>query len=241
MFKLSIVIPAYNEAAFIGELLERIVAVDTDRYGITKEIIVVDDGSRDQTFNIAKANEHVRVLQQENRGKGAAVQYGISQASGDYVIVQDADLEYDPNDYVVMLKKLLENPGSAIYGSRIKGQLASGEGMRFFPGRHKSQDFGPWLAGLILSIWTFILFGQWISDTLTAYKIYPKSFLSGLNVKTKGFETDHELTCKLFKAGIKIFEVPIAYQPRSKEQGKKIGPKDGFIAVWTLLRFRFVD
>ena len=192
----------------------------------------MDDGSQDRTYSVAneqaKSIPSVRVIRQTpNQGKGSAVQRGISEAAGDFVIVQDADLEYDPADYLPMLDALRNHSeGACIYGSRM---------------RHPQQAFGPWLAGAILTLWTFLLYGKWVSDTLTAYKIYPTSVLRTLHVKTKGFETDHELTAKLIRAGLSIIEVPIHYYPRSIGEGKKIGPRDGFKAVWTLLRFRFVD
>ena len=107
------------------------------------------------------------------------------------------------------------------------------------PGRHPNQGFGPWLAGALLSLWTLLLYGRWISDTLTAYKLYPAPFIKSLKLETSGFETDHEITARLIRAGFKIAEVPIAYHPRSTTEGKKIKPSDGLIAVWTLLKFRF--
>jgi hypothetical protein len=153
--------------------------------------------------------------------------------------VQDADLEYDPRDYVFMLKEL-KSGSQAVYGSRTLGQIRRW-GSSLTPGRHPNQGFGPWLAGALLSCWTMLLFGQWISDTLTAYKIYPRSIFDDMVIKTHGFETDHEITAKLIRRGITITEVPISYHPRSTDEGKKIKPRDGFVAVWTLLRFRWVN
>jgi len=179
----------------------------------------------------------VRLVQQKNQGKGRAVQRGIQEATGDYILVQDADLEYDPADYIPMLAKLA-NLGGAVYGSLTLGQLRE-NGWTLTPGRHPRQLFGPWVANLLLTLWTFLLYGRWITDTLTGYKIYPREFFSRVEIVTRGFETDHEITAKLIRLGIRIHEVPISFSPRSEEEGKKIRARDGLIAVWTLLRFRF--
>ncbi len=233
-------IPAYNEEKFIGKLLEKIAQVPTERIGYKKEIIVVDDGSKDNTFTVASSYPDVICLKQvPNQGKGRAVQRGIAESTGDYVLVQDADLEYSPDDYVPMLERL-DGENVAVYGSRTLGQIRESGWATMFPGRHPTQGFGPWVAGVVLSVWTFCLYGTWISDTLTAYKLYPARILKGFSVKTRGFETDHEITAKLIRSGVKIREVPIIYNPRSVEEGKKIKPRDGVIAVLTLLRFRFV-
>ncbi|MBF0135800.1 MAG: glycosyltransferase family 2 protein [Magnetococcus sp. DMHC-1] len=239
MKTLSIIIPAYNEEQFIGQLLERILAVDTESLGFGKEIIVVDDGSRDATGSVAAAFAGVRVLRQANAGKGSAVQHGIRQSVGDYVLVQDADLEYDPADYLPMLRALAR--GDVVYGSRILGVRAQQGGWTLFPGRHPQQSLGPWIMNIVLSVWAFLLYGCWLTDLLTAYKIYPAAIIKNFNVRTRGFETDHELTAKLVKARQKIVDVPIAYAPRTVAEGKKIRPIDGVIALWTLLKFRFVD
>jgi glycosyltransferase involved in cell wall biosynthesis len=238
---LSIVIPAYNEAESIGALLKRIAAVPTETLGFDKEIIVVDDGSRDRTGEIARGFAGVRVFTQvPNQGKGRAVQRGIRESTGDYVLVQDADLEYDPNDYLALLRALGPHADS-IYGSRYLGQRRKQRGFTFFPGRHPEQRFGPWVAGQLLSLWTWMLYRRWITDTLTAYKLYPAEAVRNMRVRTSGFETDHEITAKLIRAGYRIVEVPVEYLPRSVAAGKKIKATDGFIALWTLLRFRFVD
>ncbi len=236
MKKLSIVIPAYNEERFIGELLEKIVGVDTESIGYCKEVVVVDDGSSDNTAAIVSRYTWVTLVKQNNQGKGAAVRNGIYHSTGDYLLVQDADLEYDPEDYKVMLTELNRQSGAvAIYGSRTMGMSA---GHPLFKSKHKEQGFGQWLAGRVLSLWAWLLFGKYISDTLTAYKLYPNLILKNLPIVTNGFETDHELTCKLIKHGVQIVEVPISYSPRSVAEGKKIKARDGVIALWTFLRFR---
>jgi len=240
--RLSIVIPAYNEERFLGTLLDRIEAVDVASLGFEKEIIVVDDGSKDRTFEIASARPGVRALKQvPNQGKGAAVQRGIRDATGDWVLVQDADLEYDPEDYRVLLRAIPAQERAAIYGSRTQGQVLESGWLRLFPGRHPRQGLGSWGAGVLLTAWTFLLYGRFITDTLTAYKLYPTDVIRGFVVRTCGFETDHELTAKLIRSGVRIIEVPIHFEPRSVAEGKKIRARDGFTAIATLARYRFRD
>ena len=236
----SIVIPAYNEAAFIGDLLRAIAQVDTRALGFEKEVLVVNDGSTDSTESIARSFEKdgVRCFTQvPNQGKGRAVERGIRAAAGDYILIQDADLEYDPVDYLPLLAAL-QTGADSIYGSRVLGQIRA-SGWSLTPGKNPAQGFGPWFAGVVLSLWTLLLYGRWISDTLTAYKLYPAKVLKAMKIETHGFETDHEITAKLIRGGYRIVEVPISYRPRSLAEGKKIKPRDGLIAVWTLLRFRF--
>jgi dolichol-phosphate mannosyltransferase len=235
---LSIVVPAYNEERSIGALLARIHAVDTGGAGFDKEIVVVDDGSRDRTAEVAASFDWVRVVRMEkNGGKGRAVQRGIAEARGDYVLVQDADLEYFPEDYPLLLAPVRDRDDLVVYGSRTLGQFHA-RPRALFPGRHPEQALGPYAAGLVLSGWTFALYGRLLTDTLTAYKLYPRHALARLDVKTHGFETDHELTAKLARAGYEIREVPIRYSPRSVAEGKKIRARDGLVALWTLVRFR---
>jgi dolichol-phosphate mannosyltransferase len=239
MKKLSIVIPAYNEERFITSLLERIARVPLEHAGFVKEIIVVDDGSQDKTYELASRFDGVRCLRQPNQGKGAAVQFGVSACTGDYVIIQDADLEYDPLDYLPMLKQIKGDEPIVVYGSRPWGVWKSGTSS-WLPGKHRKQGLGPWLANTLLALCIGLLYGRRITDPLTAYKLYPLQILKQIDVKTHGFETDHELTAKLIKMRISIKEVPISYSPRSQEEGKKIQARDGFIALWTLLKFRVV-
>jgi dolichol-phosphate mannosyltransferase len=235
---LSIVIPAYNEEAFIGKLLEKILKVPTEALGFRKEVLVVNDGSKDRTEEVVRQFSSVRCFTQvPNQGKGAAVQRGIREATGDYILIQDADLEYDPDDYLTLLRAL--SRGDVVYGSRTLGQRRTQRGLTLFPGRHPNQGFGPWTAGVLLTLWTFLMYGRWITDTLTAYKLYPAGPVKNMKLQTRGFETDHEITARLIRSGHTIVEVPIEYYPRSAEEGKKIKPSDGLIAVWTLLRFRF--
>lgn len=235
----SIVIPAYNEEASIGDLLEVILKVDLKKIGYEREIIVVDDGSKDKTSEVAGQFKGVTVYRKQNGGKGSATKYGIGKATGDWVLIQDADLEYDPNDYIPMLQAIPTGSSDVtIYGSRILGQMKQKSGL--LPGKHPSQSIGPWVAGVLLSVWCFLLYGRYISDTLTGYKIYPLAILRRFTIRTFGFETDHELTAKLLRSGVKVIEVPVSYRPRSLEEGKKIKPRDFFVAWATFWKFRFV-
>jgi dolichol-phosphate mannosyltransferase len=225
---LSIVIPAYNEEQFIGTLLGQVAAVDLDPLGVRKEVIVVDDCSRDRTAQIVSASAGVRLHQlQENSGKGAAVRAGLALATGEYVIIQDADLEYDPADYVPMMRAILEGRGDVVYGSRYLSA-----------GRHPGQSWPAYLGGRSLSIICRLATGTYLTDTVTALKLFPRTLLATLELRTRGFELDHEMTAKVLAKGLRIVEVPVRYYPRSREEGKKIGARDWFIGVRTFFRFR---
>jgi dolichol-phosphate mannosyltransferase len=225
---LSIVIPAYNEERFIGTLLAQIAAVDLERLGVRKEVIVVDDHSADRTSAVAAGFEGVVLRRLEkNSGKGRAVREGIDLATGDLLIIQDADLEYDPQDYIPMLEALLQGRGDIVYGSRY---------MR--TGRHANQSWTAYLGGRSLSVVARVFTGAWITDTVTALKLFPRDVIKSLALTTSGFELDHEITAKLLARGYRIVEVPVSYNPRSKEEGKKIGLRDWFIGTRTFFRFR---
>jgi dolichol-phosphate mannosyltransferase len=225
---LSIVIPAYNEERFIGTLLGQIAAVNLEPLGVRKEVIVIDDHSADRTSAVAATVEGIILRRLEkNSGKGRAVREGIELATGDLLIIQDADLEYDPQDYVPMLEALLQGRGDIVYGSRY---------MR--AGRHANQTWAAYLGGRSLSIVARIFTGAWITDTVTALKLFPRSVIKDLALTTSGFELDHEITAKLLARGYRIVEVPVSYDPRSKAEGKKIGLRDWFIGTRTFYRFR---
>ncbi len=225
---LSIVIPAYNEERFIGTLLQKIRAVDLESLGIAREIIVIDDCSTDRTAEIAAGVPGVTVKRMPvNGGKGRAVRAGIELATGDYLIIQDADLEYDPNDYVPMLHALTTGRGDVVYGSRYLGR-----------GRHPNQSRAAYLGGRSLSLAALIFTGRYLTDTVTALKLFHRQQLTSVPLETSGFELDHEITAKMAHRGLRIVEVPIRYSPRSREEGKKIGLRDWFVAVRTFLRYR---
>jgi glycosyltransferase involved in cell wall biosynthesis len=225
---LSIVIPAYNEERFIGTLLERIRAVDLTALGIAKEVIVVDDHSADRTSEIVRGFPEARLHRMPvNGGKGKAVRQGISMATGRYLVIQDADLEYEPGDYVPMLQALLAGKGDVVYGSRYLGH-----------GRHPNQSLAAYLGGRSLSIAGWLATGRYLTDTVTAYKLFHRADISAIDLRTSGFELDHEITARILAHGRRIVEVPIRYAPRSREEGKKIGARDWFTALRTFWRFR---
>jgi glycosyltransferase involved in cell wall biosynthesis len=236
---LSIVIPAYNEEAFIATLLARIRAVDLSRFSLDKEIIVVDDCSRDRTAEIAEAVPGVKVYRQpKNRGKGSAVRAGIALATQEYLIIQDADLEYDPDDYVPMLEALLNGRGDVVYGSRYLKKTNPGALWDLRSAKHPGQSWSAYLGGRSLSFIALALTGRYLSDTVTALKLFRRDLLTSLDLQTRGFELDHEISAKVLARGKRIVEVPIRYYPRSREEGKKIGLNDWFVAIRTFWRYR---
>lgn len=225
---LSVVIPAYNEERFIGTLLERIRAVDLSPLGYVRELIVIDDCSKDRTAEIVESQPDVRLIRQpKNAGKGAAVRAGLAATTGDVVIIQDADLEYDPQDHVKMLEVFVSGAAQVVYGSRYMGR-----------GRHANQTLAAYLGGRSLSVVGWLFTGTFLTDTVTALKMFPRELVQSLTLETSGFELDHEITSKVSARGIKIVEVPVSYFPRSKADGKKIGLQDWFIAVRTFSRYR---
>jgi glycosyltransferase involved in cell wall biosynthesis len=225
---LSIVVPAYNEERFIGTLLQQIHDVDLARLGVDKQIIVVDDRSTDRTAEIASGFPGVTLKRLErNSGKGRAVRAGMEQASGDFLIIQDADLEYDPRDYVPMMQALLDGRGDIVYGSRYMGR-----------GRYANQSRAAYLGGRSLSLVAWACTGTYLTDTVTALKLFPRELLMSLTLTTSGFELDHEITAKVLARGHRIVEVPVRYYPRSREEGKKIGMRDWFTGCRTFFRFR---
>ena len=224
---LSIIVPAYNEEQYIGTLLERIKAVNLTPLGLDQEIIVVDDCSRDRTAEVVEGHAGVRLIRMpRNGGKGAAVRAGIAASTGDYLIIQDADLEYEPRDYIPMLEALFEGQGDVVYGSRYLHR-----------GRHPSQSLAAYLGGRSLSLFAWLFTGRFLTDTVTAYKMFARADIAAVPLETTGFELDHEITARLAARGKRIVEVPISYIPRTREQGKKIGARDWWIAVKTYWRY----
>jgi glycosyltransferase involved in cell wall biosynthesis len=224
--KLTIIIPVYNERQTIEEILMRVRQSPLD-----KEIIVVDDGSTDGTREWLQSlkEDVIRViLHPKNSGKGAAVRTGIQEASGEVTIIQDADLEYDPADYPLLLDPMIRFGADAVYGSR-------------FLGPHRVFLFWHYLGNKLLTTITNILYDTMLSDMETCYKAVRTDILKGLKLKSNTFDIEPEITAKLFKRKLKIFEVPISYSGRSYEEGKKITGIDGFRALWALFKFRFFD
>lgn len=224
--KLSILIPIYNERATILEIVKRVQAVPLE-----KEIIAVDDGSTDGTRELLPQIEQggVIVLRHErNQGKGAAIRTALTRATGDIIVIQDADLEYDPRDYAQLIKPIEEGRVKVVYGSR-------------FLGARMAMFFWHMLANKMLTLMTNILYDAILSDMETGYKAFRADVIKSIPFRSRRFEFEPEITAKVLKRGNRIYEVPISYYGREYSEGKKIGMRDGFVAIWTLLKYRFVD
>jgi glycosyltransferase involved in cell wall biosynthesis len=227
--KLSIIVPVFNERNTVKEILRRVRAVDIGE--IAKEIIVVDDGSTDGTPDILKLEEDstVKVLRHTvNQGKGAAIRTGLPHATGDFVIIQDADLEYDPDDYRTLLAPILKKKAEVVYGSR-------------FTGEHRDMLFWHSVGNKFLSLVTNVLYNTTLSDMETCYKLFTRQTLDGIEIKSNRFNFEPEITAKVLKKKIRIYEVPISYAGREFEEGKKITWRDGFSALWSLVKYRFTN
>jgi dolichol-phosphate mannosyltransferase len=236
---LSVVIPAYNEERFILTLLEKIRAVDLASLHVTPELIVVDDCSRDRTADLVAGVPGVRLIRQaKNGGKGSAVRAGIASATGDYVLIQDADLEYDPRDYLPILEPVRRGAAEIVYGSRYLKHPGRGVVRNLLAGRHPQQSLTAYVGGQSLSFIGLVFTGRYLTDTVTALKLFPRALLNELGLESSGFELDHEITAKVLARGHRILEVPIRYYPRSRAEGKKIGLKDWFRAIRTFRRYR---
>ncbi|MBI3153277.1 MAG: glycosyltransferase family 2 protein [Chloroflexi bacterium] len=226
--KLSIIIPVYNEVESIETILKRV--HDTK---LTHEIIVVDDGSKDGTRDLLKkldGKKGVRViLHEQNQGKGAAVRTGMSAAVGDILLIQDADLEYDPRDYPELLKPIQEGLADVVYGSRFLGRA------------HRVTMFWHMVANKSLTLMTNILYDTILTDMETGYKVFRREVIQGMVIRANSFNFEPEFTAKILKRKYRIFEVPITFNPRDYTQGKKIKLHDAFEAIWALIKYRFVD
>jgi len=220
----SVIVPVYNEAAHVDELLEAIHAST-----VKKEIIIVDDGSTDGTREklqaLAPLDDVTIVFHEKNCGKGAAIRTALTFARGEYVLIQDSDLEYDPQDYAALLRPLDEGKANVVYGVRPDRPE---RGLRFF------------LGAKLLTHLTNLLYGAGIHDEATCYKVIRRSLLARIELECHRFEFCPEVTAKLCRIGETIAEVPISYNPRSAVEGKKIRHSDGWLAIWTLIRYRFV-
>ena len=219
--KVSFLIPAYNEAATIGEVLERIAAL-----GLEAQVIVVDDGSTDETATIAEA-AGATVVRQANRGKGAAIRAAIAEANGDIGVIQDADMEYDPADVPSLIEPIVSGHADVVYGSRLRG----GKPQRAFLFWHL-------VGNRFLSLVTNALFNTTLSDMETGYKAFRMDVLRSLKLTENGFGIEPEITGKVCRRGLRIYELPISYYGRTHEEGKKITWRDGFRALWVLVRVR---
>jgi glycosyltransferase involved in cell wall biosynthesis len=231
LIRLSVVIPAYNEKATIEKLLARVAAAPLPP-GVGLEMVVVDDGSRDGTRELLRelaqrqSPEFVYVEHQQNQGKGAAVRTGFKQATGDIVLVQDADLEYSPDDYPVLLQPILDGQADVVFGSRFLG------------GPHRVLFFWHSVGNRFLTMLSNMFTDLNLSDMETCYKVFKAEVLRGMELKSNRFGIEPELTAKVAKIrGTRIYEVPISYHGRTYAEGKKIGWKDGFSAIWAIVRF----
>jgi len=226
--KITVIIPAYNESKTIEEILQRVQAME-----MADEILIVDDGSEDGTREILQGLDGsgpIRVIYHEkNQGKGAAVTTGMKNATGDVMIIQDADLEYDPRDYPALFQPIREDIADVVYGSRFLG------------GPRRPAMFWHMVANKLLTLLTNVLYNNILTDMETGYKVFRRNVVDDLTIHAKSFDFEPEFTAKIMKKKVRIYEVPISFNPRDYDEGKKIKLSDAFVAVWTLFKYRFVN
>lgn len=238
--KLSILIPVYNEENTIEKLLDKVWGVKLNA-GISKEIIIIDDGSSDKTYLVLSkfhppaSRIKFKILKhKKNQGKGAAIKTGLKYATGDLIIIQDADLEYNPQDYLKLLKPAVKGESKVVYGTRLVTYP-----LRFW-GKKRTIMPVHLIANYFLTALTNILYGSNLTDMETCYKLISRDVLKDIEIESNRFDFEPEITAKILKKGISIMEVPIKVHPRTYKEGKKIGWRDGIIAVWTLIKYKFM-
>jgi glycosyltransferase involved in cell wall biosynthesis len=225
---LSVIVPVFNERSTVAEIVRRMRSVELP---VERQIVIVDDGSSDGTGDVLTQlrDSTVRVVKHGvNRGKGAAIRTGLEHATGDLVLVQDADLEYDPEDWPRLLAPVLKGRARVVYGSR-------------FTGERRNMLFLHWVGNRFLSLVTNILYNSTLSDMETGYKLFDRRVLDGIGLQADRFDFEPEFTAKVLRRGIRIYEVPISYAGRELDEGKKITWHDGVTALWTLVKYRFVE